>query len=223
MDLTNRIKLIQKELNVNADGIIGNDTITALENKLNLNNKNMKTVCLCIGHSAADEGARSIDNKIGEYSFNKNLANLIKEDLESNKINVAIVNRLTDGGGTGMSADIKAVNSIKSECIIELHANAFNNKATGSEVLYWHSSSSGKKLANYIQSQTVKILKLADRGIKPINNNDRGGSVLKGSKYPMVICEPFFIDNPSDLKIVQENEKELSIAISKGIQEYLYS
>lgn len=223
MELKDRIKRLQTFLGVDSDGIIGNNTITALEKELKINTDEMKTVCICIGHSTKDEGAWSSDGKLGEYTFNKELADFIKAELVSASISAVIVNRLTDGGGTGMSADIKAVNSIKSDCIIELHANAYNSKATGTETLYWHSSTKGKYLAQCIQDEMVKTLGLADRGIKPINGSDRGGSVLKGSYYPMVITEPFFIDNPTDLEKATDKRKDLAIAIAKGIIKYLYT
>ena len=224
MDVKDRIKRIQSELGVSADGIIGDKTLSAIEKELNLNTGIMKTVCICIGHSSKDEGAYSADNEIGEYSYNKNLANIIKKELDSTKsINAVIVNRLTDGGGTGMSADIKAVNSVKSECIIELHANAFNGKASGTETLYWHTSTKGKYLAQCIQDEMIKVLELPNRGIKPINGDDRGGAVLKGSYAPMVITEPFFIDNSEDLKKAITKESSLAIAIANGIIKYLYT
>jgi N-acetylmuramoyl-L-alanine amidase len=181
----------------------------------------MKVVCISIGHSSKDEGACSADGSVKEYSYNKELAEFIKEELAKSNVEGVITNRLTNGGGTGMTADIKAVNSFKSECIIELHANAFNNKATGTETLYWHTSTKGKKLANAIQCEMTKALGLADRGVKGITGSDRGGAVLRGSYYPMVITEPFFIDNDSDLEKATTHKKELAKAIAAGILAYL--
>lgn len=222
MELKDRIKRLQTILGVTSDGVIGDKTMSAIENRLKINTFEMKTVCICVGHSTKDEGARSPDNKLGEYSFNKELADFIKAELLSAGVGTCvIVNRLTTGGGTTMSADIKAVNSIKSDCIIELHANAYNGKASGTETLYWHSSVKGKHLAECIQDEMVKTLGLANRGLKPIDGSGRGGAVLKGSYYPMVITEPFFIDNPSDLEKAIEKKKDLGAAIAKGIVKYL--
>ena len=63
MEQKERIKRIQKALNVNADGIIGDKTLTAIEGLLNLNKPiedNMGySVVISIGHSTADKGALS--------------------------------------------------------------------------------------------------------------------------------------------------------------------
>ena len=229
MEQKERVKRIQKALNVNADGIIGDKTLTAIEDLLNLNkpieDTNMgKSIVISIGHSTTDKGAAASDGHIAEYDYNKKLANIIKKELESTKsISVHIVNRLTDGGGKGVSASVKAINMYKSDCAIELHANAYNGTASGSEVLYWHTSAKGKKLANDLQEAIVKVLGLPDRGVKALSGEDRGGGILKGTIAPTVITEPFFIDNPKDLKLAEDKMEQLGVAMANAIIKYLYT
>lgn len=228
MEQKERIKRIQKALNVNADGIIGDKTLTAIEGLLNLNKPiedNMGySVVISIGHSTADKGAVASDGHIAEYDYNKKLADIIKKELESTKsLSVHVVNRLTDGGGKGVSASVKAINMYKSDCAIELHANAYNGTASGSEVLYWHTSAKGKKLATDLQEAIIKVLNLPNRGIKPLSGEDRGGGILKGTVAPTVISEPFFIDNPKDLKLAEDKMEQLGVAIANAIIKYLYT
>lgn len=227
MELKDRIKRLQTHLGVSADGIIGSQTMTILEKKFNLidipaNNKTGKKVCICIGHSPKDKGAVSNDGKTTEYDYNSQLADIVCEECAKLGFTGFIVNRYTDGGGTSMTADIKAVNKYESNCIIELHLNAFNKVASGSETLYWHTSSNSKRLATDVLKEIVSVLNLKDRGIKAIESVDeRGGAVLKGSFYPMIIVEPAFVDNDSDLVVIKTKIKELGKAIAKGLQNYL--
>lgn len=180
----------------------------------------MGKVCICIGHSSKDEGARNDKYNVGEYSFNKELANKIKEELDKLNYTSYIVNRLTDGGGTGMSADIRAVNKHEVDCIIELHCNAYNGKASGCETLYWHTSKKGKRLAELVQEKTLAVLENNDRKIKPIDNGDRGAAVLKGSYYPMIMTEPFFIDNDNEYINARLNMDKLAKNIALAIDEW---
>lgn len=158
---------------------------------------------------------------MGEYSFNKILAQLIKDELKKKGLTAYIVNRLTDGNGTGMTADIRAVNKYETDCIVELHCNAYNNVAKGCETLYWHTSEKGKQLAGFVQNEMLKALGNADRGLKPINSKGRGAAVLRGSYAPMIMTEPFFIDNPQEFSNATNKIDALGRGIAKGIINFL--
>lgn len=180
----------------------------------------MAKVTLCVGHCRIETGAYNDSHTVSEFKFNSWLVELVKEELKKLNHDVYIVNRLPDGGGTGMKADIKAVNKYIVDCIVELHCNAFNGEAKGSEMLYYRLSEKGKKLAQSIQNEVVK-LGFEDRCIKPKKAKDRGGVVLRDSKYPMVIAEPFFIDNMSDWNRAVCYMPQLAKAYAVGISNYL--
>ena len=76
------------------------------------------------------------------------------------------------------------------EAILELHFNA--GGGTGTEMLYWHSSSAGSKLAGAVQDAVVGELGLYSRGLRPRADGERGSTSLKASRYPTILCEPFF-------------------------------
>ena len=176
-----------------------------------------------IGHSSKDKGAVTKDESFSEYEFNSLLAQTLKELLIKEGFNVIVTNRLTDGGGTGMTADVRAINATDADISVELHCNAFNNETGGCETLYWHKSVSGKKLAQSIQNEMVSALGNNNRGIKPINSKGRGGTVLRDTKMPMVITEPFFIDNPKDFSNGVNKIDKLALAITRGIKFYFCS
>lgn len=177
-------------------------------------------ICISIGHSFKEQGATTKDGKTSEYLFNAALAQLVKEQLVKYGYDTVITNRLTDGGGTGMTADVKAINNTDADICVELHCNAFNTKAQGCEMLYWCRSTNGKRLAQCLQNQVVNALGNANRGIKSINSKGRGAKVLKETSMPMVISEPFFIDNPEDYHNAFEKIDKLSQSIANGIDDY---
>lgn len=218
------IKDIQNKVGVTADGIIGPKTLNAILANLSEDKvipTENKLVCISIGHSIKDQGAWSSNNKVGEYSYNKELAYIIRDELKALGISSVITNRLTDGGGTGVSADIKAINATGASVCVELHANAFNGKATGTETLYWHSDNNGKCLANYVQDECLKALGLTNRGVKGINGSNRGGGILHRSNPTTIITEPFFIDNSEDLSSALNNKNKLGEGIAKAIKKYI--
>lgn len=164
----------------------------------------MNTV-LVVGHTTSSPGACAPD--ICEFDYNENLAYMIKRQAN----NTEIVYRDSYSGLP------KKINKLKPDLIISLHCNAFNKKASGTETLYYHKSKKSKKFAQEIQDIMVEVLELPDRGIKPKTSEDRGGYLLKNTKAPCVLIEPFFIDNPTDLTVGIYRKQELANRITKWI------
>ncbi|QJA05280.1 N-acetylmuramoyl-L-alanine amidase [Thermosulfurimonas marina] len=90
--------------------------------------------------------------------------------------------------------------------------------ASGTEVLYYHRSWKGEKMAQILLDYLVAHLGLPSRGIKPCTSEDRGGYLLRYTKAPCVICEPFFIDNSVDLARAQEDLPGLARAYAQAIE-----
>jgi N-acetylmuramoyl-L-alanine amidase len=169
-------------------------------------------VALDIGHSLNSQGASGIyrDKVITEFIYNEEIAKTIKSRLVCD---IDLVYRKT------YSTLPYDINKLNPDFIVSLHCNAFNTQASGTEVLYWHTSTNGKRLASILQKHLLE-LGFNDRGIKPLQSNDRGGLLLEKTKAPCVLCEPFFIDNPNDLQIMMENKEKLADLYIKGILEY---
>lgn len=173
-----------------------------------------KPLCaLVVGHRKSARGAVSADKSVTEFDFNSELAKDIKKRV--NKARVRIVFR--DNTPNGLSKLPAKINAIGPNLILSLHCNAFNNKATGSETLYFHSSKRGKKLASIVQKQLLGALELKNRKIRAKKDGDRGASVLKFTHAPCVICEPFFIDNDRDLEVALRRRKSLAAAYARAI------
>lgn len=175
----------------------------------------MTRCALVIGHKKASPGAYNQSRKLSEFSFNDKLAQAIED-----KVDQVEIQRIYRRTYQTLPADINEYNP---NFIISLHCNAYNQQASGTEVLYYHKSSVGKKIASILQEQLVSALGLTDRGIKSRTGEDRGGYLLKSTRAPCLISEPFFIDNDSDLEMVDKHYADLVNAYTTAITEIALS
>lgn len=173
-----------------------------------------KTIAIDVGHSAIDGGAYNNRNEIGEFQYNNLVAPILAAKLQKMGYTPIIVYRKS------YSSLVGQINNTKADLAISLHCNAFNEKATGTETLYYHGSPNSRRLAGLIQKEVLDVLSLNDRGIKPRHRGDRGYDLLVGTNMPMVIVEPFFIDNDDDLLLAYSNIDKLANAYAKGIDNY---
>ena len=180
------------------------------------------SVVIAVGHRAGDRGAVNAASGVTEYDFNSALALRISEALGERGIYVRIVHRDDMPGGYRRLPD--RINALSPELIVSLHCNAYPEKpgereATGTEVLYYHASGPGRRMAQILQRHLVKALFLRDRGIQPKRSEDRGGYLLRYTLAPCVIAEPFFIDNDNDLRMAQKHYDTLVAAYADAIEE----
>lgn len=175
----------------------------------------MKRCAVVVGHSRTSGGAVNVASGTSEYEFNSQLAARICERVFVSTRGVETV-RVERGTYALLP---RKVNALNPDFAIELHANAFNGIATGTEVLYWHSSVLGLEIANIFQKYITECLKLRDRGAKPCKITDRGGYFLWGVKAPALIIEPFFIDNDADLLAATQRFDALAVAYYNAVNE----
>jgi len=170
-----------------------------------------KLCALVVGHKKKTPGAVNVNKNITEFDFNEDLALRIEKKVEKSQ-----VQRIYRRTYKQLPEDI---NELNSDFTISLHCNAFDTNVSGTEVLYYHRSEKGKKMAEILLTYLVDHLKLAKRGIKPKTSEDRGGYLLRYSKAPCVIAEPFFIDNDDDLARVLEDIDGLAGTYAKAIDQ----
>jgi len=158
-------------------------------------------IALVVGHSVDSPGACSPHLGICEFEYNNTFVDDIINEYHGEHELLKIMR-------TEYKDLPDHINNKNPDYIISFHCNAFNTYADGTETLYYNRSMAGKKLAEDIQSRIVKVLELDNRGTKPKGREDRGGYLLKYTKAPCVIIEPFFIDNYFDLNraILRNNE-----------------
>lgn len=172
-------------------------------------------VALVVGHEKKKQGTRNNVTGESEFVFNEKVVGQIAPII-SKFCECHIVYR--EGG---VSDEIDKVNSLNANLAIAFHCNGFDQKASGSEVLFYHTSTKGGKFASIMLKHIVKALGLKDRGIKPKEESHRGGKFLKKTNCFSLIVEPFFLDNDGDLQIANKNYNNLLCAYTNGIRECL--
>lgn len=174
----------------------------------------MSKIAVVVGHSETDPGAVNKNGRT-EFEYNSELSSIVCDELIQLGHEPVIVWR--DRAYREMPGK---VNMLDVDFSIELHCNAFDTSATGSEVLFYRGSRFGMYLARTIQKSIVACLGLHDRGAKWREAGDRGGLMLQKTRAPHVILEPFFIDNPNDLQVGERLQHELGVAIAIACHGY---
>lgn len=104
-------------------------------------------LALVIGHGpTADKGAWNLFRHVNELDWNRGLAGLIARHLEQSPVECVVVHREIE-----KVPPVARVNALRPRIAVELHCNAYDGEANGTEMLYWPSSLVGKKLAEYLQ------------------------------------------------------------------------
>lgn len=177
----------------------------------------MKTCALVIGHGPrVDRGAESTtDPKITELDWNRDLALRIESAMRGNPVvKCIVVHRRIE-----KIPPYSTVNDINADFTIELHCNAFDGSASGTEMIHYPNSIRGKRLALLLLARVVAVLDLPNRGVKTPWKG-RGMTFLEKTDCPAVIAESFFIDSTRDLAIATTKKTELANAYASGLIAY---
>ena len=201
-------KLEEKEM-VSLEEI--RECLNELEEEVRERMRPQKLCALVIGHKKSSPGASNNKSGLNEFDFNEKLAILIEKKAQKTQIQ-----RIYRRTYQELPNDI---NVLDPHFVVSLHCNAFNGRTSGTEVLYYHRSKLGESIAKVLQRHLVTFLGLRDRGIKEKTAEDRGGYLLRYTKAPCVIAEPFFIDNNQDLAKAQENLEGLAGAYASAIDD----
>jgi N-acetylmuramoyl-L-alanine amidase len=87
----------------------------------------------------------------------------------------------------------KAIDAWGAELDVEFHFNAASNfSVRGHSVLYYKYSHKGKFYAALLNDKYTKYLPSKNRGLKPVNRNDRGGYQLAVGRSVSLLSEAFF-------------------------------
>jgi len=170
------------------------------------------TVALVVGHKESSQGATNVASGISEFEFNFKLAEQIEFALIDTNVQCEIVYR------NSYSELPEEINAMDPNFIVSLHCNAYDTRASGTEVLYYHSSTLGKAMAEILQEELLFALSLNNRGVKSKHSEDRGGYLLRYTKAPCVIAEPFFIDNDKDFDTAKSRLPRLVEAYVNAIE-----
>lgn len=172
----------------------------------------MVKIGLNIGHGGKDVGATN--GTLYERDVNKKIVSFLAKELTMMCYHVETFQQTSS-----VNEVVKWANNAGLDYLISIHCNSFSSTSQGHEVLYYPTSTQGKKLAQAIQISLVKTIGLRDRGVKSRNNL----AVLNYTKMPTALVETAFISNPNEAKLLKEKPDLFAKAIAIGIQNYLKS
>ncbi len=156
-----------------------------------------------IGHDFKNKGCYNGDIDVHEYDFCMNVATTLFAEEVWDDVDLLLKSR------NQFYRDLAdEINSSNPDYVIELHLNNVDNKSIqGSEHLYCHGSTRGKKMADIFQKHCVKEFGFRDRGTDARVNGENGYPILSRTFAPCIIAEPFFL---SDKEIHKDDLPELT-------------
>lgn len=170
---------------------------------------------IIVGHTKKAQGAFSKTLGMSEYTYNSTLAELIRARAEELGDKVKI--ELRDSGG--ISGAFKRILAWKPDCVIELHFNAANGKASGAETLFSDNyDKPGVRelaLAHLTARGMADALGIPCRGVKErASRSERGfNNLSQTTNTACVLIESGFGDNPVDASRMKSRKGELAGAI----------
>ena len=173
-----------------------------------------KKVYIAVGHGGGDPGA--VANGLKEKDLNLVTALACRDELFRHGVEVNI-DRTTDIELT-MTQTVNACNTYAPDLAVDIHNNA--GGGDGAEVFYTVHGGTGKTLAVNILD-AIKEIGQNSRGAKTRANADGADyyGFIRRTTPPAVIVECAFIDNKTDVQIVDTaaEQKAMGVAIAKGI------
>lgn len=163
-------------------------------------------LAIVVGHDVKGKGATSVAPlNLQEYDFNLQIA----QDVYRKAMEHGIACRIFLRNGIGIRGVYEQVAqwADKNTVCIELHFNSFNGKAQGTETLFDKSPTDSIEFAREIHNGICELFKRKDktnRGLKLIEQGDRGYLNLNLCQIPSCIVEPFFGDNTEDAKLAHK-------------------
>lgn len=156
-------------------------------------------IAFIIGHTKDSPGAYSKTFDMHEYDFwSDEMTNVDLTYPDNKKFTYDYFRRDRIGISGAYKEAEKFLEPFKNKFAIELHFNAYNGTARGSEVLYVGGE---KKLAGDLSAMFASHIKTKDRGAKSLSSGDRGHynvSRLDDMSIQSILTEPFFGDNVDD-------------------------
>lgn len=173
----------------------------------------MTKVYLDPGHGGSDSGAVKY---VTEKNVNLTMALACRDYLEKNGVTVKM-SRETDKP-TSINSMAAEANAWGADYVVSIHNNA--GGGDGFEVYHTINGGKGKTLAQNIETQ-VKAIGQNSRGLKTkadSNGTDYFG-MIRLTNAPAVICEGAFVDNATDVKIIDTTaeQQKFGEAYAKGI------
>lgn len=175
-------------------------------------------VYLDSGHGGSDPGA--VANNLAEKTINLVQAIECANVLKRHGVNVHTGSLVDEE--ISITTMAKQANDWGADLVISIHNNA--GGGDGFEVFYGYYDNKSKELAKYIETEVKKIGQNS-RGLKTkrLENGQDYFGMIRMTNAPAVLCEGAFLDNKTDVKIIDtvEEQKKFGVAYAKGILKML--
>jgi len=161
-------------------------------------------IAFVVGHHENSKGAFSKHLNSSEWDFYNKVVNSLGDvSFFHNDKNIrSYTERIKNTASK--------INKYPFDLVIELHFNSVNDeRVSGCETLFYHSSTNGKKYAQLFSDTISELtgIKKRNNGLKPLSNsNDRGFASVYYTTAPTILIEPFFGSNESDCEKIQSPE-----------------
>lgn len=171
---------------------------------------------LIAGHHNKDNGATALGNK--EKDLTIEFRDLILDYIKESSPNLEVI---LDNDNDTLSQVINKVNATihKDDILLDIHFNAFNGKASGTECFIPKISSNiEKEIADEICKFYTRYMQIPNRGVKTPDESARGSlGILKGTGN-RILVETCFMDNPIDISAFERTKHILSSGTSEILE-----
>ena len=187
------------------------------------------------GHGIDTPGKRSPDGAFREYLWNREIADLVLEDLSFEGYDVSLV--VTETNDISLKTRVNRVNAVCSQIgtenviLISIHSNACGNGKEWMNAKGWSCyTTKGNTKSDILAELLYDAFERSfpDRKIrKDVQDGDRDWEenfyIIQKSKCPAVLIENFFYDNKEECHwLLQEAVKvRIAMAIVQGIKDYV--
>lgn len=188
-------------------------------------NKSQATLGVVVGHTKKDGGATFALGG-SEYQYNTQVAKLMTEYAKQVYPNLQVATIFRDGIGiAGAYRKIKELflGRKDPDVAIELHFNAANRKAVGTETLST-TEALDKAYSAIVQAHMCRTFGRSgmSRGVKVLKSGDRGaGNIYSLPGFANCLVEPFFGDNPSEAALAKQKQEAYARCLVDASMEYL--
>ncbi len=183
-------------------------------------------IAVIVGHTKERPGALAVwpltpldQPPVHEFNYNLQLAEIIAMDLIARGADCQCFLRRE-----GREELYARVNMFYPDCSVELHFNAFDQKARGTLTLYGQSHAKSEDLARHLQNAMIAALERdehTNRGIHLMQKDDtgysRGYSNVNLAEKPACLVEPFFGDNVDDARLAMTRQGQLGSALALAL------
>lgn len=164
-------------------------------------------ICIDPGHGGRDPGRAG--RLALEKDLNLKLSLLVRDSLAPDF--ETIMTRSSDVY-VSLLERCRIANHAAADLFISLHHNGFHlPSASGFEVLHWHTSLYGRRLAELILERFEPVSNkfgIRSRGVKPRKNL----TVLRRTMMPAVIVECGFLSNPEEELVITNKDYQAALA-----------